>query len=285
MTDVFARAEQFIWSNARLLDRRLFAYHFHGGAGAAVVAALRAYQNDDGGFGNALEPDIRCPDSQPVPVQHALEYLDAIGADDGLVRRACDFLETITTEDGGVPFVLPTARHYPHAPWWHASDNPPAALNPTAALTGLLHKANAQHAWLARATAFCWVKLPGFKAEEMHDLNAVLIFLRYVPERERAQREFDRLMDEARAAGLVADATAEGYVRKPLDWAPTPDHPCRAYLSDTEIEAHLDQLIAAQQEDGGWNIAWPAISPACEQEWRGWLTLQKLLTLRAYGRV
>ena len=81
MTSVFDHAETFIWSNARLLERRLFAYHFRGGARQAVLAALRAYQNEDGGFGQALEPDIRCPDSQPVPVQHALEIMDAVGAD------------------------------------------------------------------------------------------------------------------------------------------------------------------------------------------------------------
>jgi hypothetical protein len=32
MSDVFARAEEFIWKNARLLDRRLFAFEFEGGS-------------------------------------------------------------------------------------------------------------------------------------------------------------------------------------------------------------------------------------------------------------
>ena len=85
---ILERAEEFIWRNARLLDRQRFAYHFKDdagkdGAGAAVVAALRAYQNPDGGFGNALEPDLRGPDSQPVAVQHALEFLDETDFDDG----------------------------------------------------------------------------------------------------------------------------------------------------------------------------------------------------------
>ena len=106
MNNLFAHAETFIWSNARLLERQLFAYHFRGGSREAVLAALRAYQNEDGGFGQALEPDIRCPESQPVPVQHALEIIDTVGADAAMVRRACDFLAAITTAEGGVPFVL-----------------------------------------------------------------------------------------------------------------------------------------------------------------------------------
>ena len=48
MNNLFARAETFLWSNARLLERRLFAYHFRGSSREAVLAALRADQNEDG---------------------------------------------------------------------------------------------------------------------------------------------------------------------------------------------------------------------------------------------
>jgi hypothetical protein len=57
-------------------------------------------------FGNALEPDKRCPDSQPVDAQVALEVLDEVGGNDRLTRRVADFLLTIATPSGGVPFVL-----------------------------------------------------------------------------------------------------------------------------------------------------------------------------------
>ena len=56
-----AAAERFTWLNARLIDRLRFAHLFRGGAAAPVVAALRPYQNADGGFGNGLEPDFRGP--------------------------------------------------------------------------------------------------------------------------------------------------------------------------------------------------------------------------------
>jgi len=104
------RAETFIWQNARLLERHLYAFHFMGGSREAVINALRVYQNPDGGFGNALEPDLRCPDSQPVPVLHALRKMDQVGFDDAIVQRASDYLMTITTEEGGVPWMLPSAH-------------------------------------------------------------------------------------------------------------------------------------------------------------------------------
>ena len=53
--NILERAEEFIWQNARLLDRQLFAYYFKRGSDDAVLAALQAYQNADGGFGNALD--------------------------------------------------------------------------------------------------------------------------------------------------------------------------------------------------------------------------------------
>src|SRR5689334_19328631 len=66
---ILATASDFLWRNARLLERHLFAYHFADGSSDPVRAALRAYQNADGGFGQALEPDKRCPDSQPIDVE------------------------------------------------------------------------------------------------------------------------------------------------------------------------------------------------------------------------
>src|SRR6185437_13993235 len=108
-----------------------------GGSREAVLAALAAYANPDGGFGNALEPDLRCPDSQPVPAEAALRVLDEIGMDVPLARRHCDYPQTTTTDEGGVPFVLPSARVYPAAPWWLGADDPPrASINPTAAIAG-----------------------------------------------------------------------------------------------------------------------------------------------------
>ena len=285
-SDALDRASDFLWKNARLLDRQRYRFLFGDGAPEGVLAALRAYQNADGGFGNALEPDIRCPDSQPVPCQLALEVLDEIGFDLAVALRLCDYLAAITTPDGGVPFVLPSVRRYPHAPWWETPDDPPASVNPTAAIAGLLHKHGVQHPWLASATEFCWPSLEGPLPDEVHALLCLVTFLEHVPDRARAERAFHRLGEHILAAKLVElDPNASGYVKKPLEWAPTPESPCRRLFSDEVIAAHLDALAARQQADGGWPITWPPLSPGCELEWRGWVTVGALKTLRANGRV
>jgi hypothetical protein len=283
---ILASAAQFILCNARLLERRQFAFLFQGGSAAAVGAALHAYQNDDGGFGNALEPDKRCLDSQPIDQEFALHVLDDVGFDAAMVGHMCDFLQTITTEAGGVPFVLPTVRSAPRADWWNTDDEPPASLNPTAAIAGLLHKHRFAHAWRDLATEYCWSAIGSSPLDEPHLLLALLPFLEHAPDRARARRAFDRLAHSLFEKNLVTiDPTAQGYLKMPLDYAPTPQNWCRRLFSDDVIAAHLDALTARQQPDGGWQITWPAISPLCELEWRGVVTIRALKTLRAYGRL
>lgn len=125
MNELLTRAETFLCSNARLLERLLYAYRFRAGSREAVLAALRAYQNADGGFGNALEPDIRCPDSQPVPTQHALEILDDVGFEPGMVRMFDLFaprgkgergLATVRPSESAAPMGLSACARAPVRP-------------------------------------------------------------------------------------------------------------------------------------------------------------------------
>jgi hypothetical protein len=101
-----------------LLEHRLYATLFEGAPASGVVEALRGYQNEDGGFGHGLEPDKRCPASQPLDVQVALETLVAAGTSDAaMLQRACDYLAAVGS-DGGVPCVLPSIADYPRADHW-----------------------------------------------------------------------------------------------------------------------------------------------------------------------
>lgn len=284
---MLAKARDFVLRNARLLERRRFAALFDGGPAQGVVRALAAYQNEDGGFGNALEPDKRDPASQPVDVQFALETMDAAGAfDRALALRACDFLQRVATEEGGVPFALPSVMDHPHAPWWETGPNPPANLNPTAAILGVLFKHRIEHGWIGPATAFCWEAIGRIDRTEFHELMPVLAFLEHVPERARAQKAMASVLERIAAPGAVEfDPAAGGYVHMPLEWAPTPRSPCRKLFTDTQIAAHLAALAAQQQDDGGWPISWDTVGPGVTLEWRGIRTVGALATLTAYGCV
>ncbi|HEX9389087.1 MAG TPA: hypothetical protein VF918_22370 [Anaerolineales bacterium] len=283
MTQILESAQTFILNNARLLERNLFAFLFQSGDRQKVLSALRAYQNQDGSFGNALEPDKRTATSQPIDQEFALRVLDEIGFDTTIPLQICDCLETITTGDG-VPFVLPTVRDAPRAEWWNTdTDHPPASINPTASIAGLLHKNYIRHPWLERATDFCWQQIEHFQNISGNDLLCVLLFLEHVPDRARAERAFEQISAYMREGGHIAyDPQASGYVFMPLDYAPSPRSICRRLFDDVTIQNHLEALAQRQQADGGWPISWTAVSPACELENRGIVTVRALQTLKAY---
>ncbi|KAB2342730.1 hypothetical protein [Actinomadura rudentiformis] len=280
-----ARAEDFMRRNARLIDRHRFAFHFRGGPATAITAALRPYENPDGGYGHGLEPDLRGEASQPVPAQHALEFLHEAGADgDPAVGRICGYLTSIARPDGGVPFVLTTVRDAPAAPWWQAPDDPPGHIVPTGTLAGQLYRIGASHPWLGRATDFCWAWLDEATEVPPYEIYAILAFLDHVPDRERAESAFERLRAPM-LAHIDLDPEAEGDVHLPLDYAAAPDGFGRRLFDDGIIEAHLDALVKAQRDDGGWTVGFPFWTPQTEPEWRGFITVDRLRTLRAYGRL
>src|SRR5438105_11912949 len=150
-------AENFIWSAARLVDRHRYALLFAEGPAELVVEALRGYRNPDGGFGHALEPDLRCPSSQPTPSLYALEILSEAGAaDGGLARGARAWIASIAEPDGGIPNVLPGFEGYPHAPWM----TPETGSFITLALAAVLHAGGLTgDQWLDRATEWCWLSI------------------------------------------------------------------------------------------------------------------------------
>lgn len=285
-TSALARAEDYLWRNARLIDRRRYEYHFRGGSPDLVWAALRGYCNADGGFGQALEPDLRSPEAQPVFQEVGLRLMAEVGPEEAILAGLRRYLPAITTADGGLPAVLPSAVKYPRAPWWQPQEPLAGGLMPTGAVAGYLHRLGVRDPWLDRATDFCWQAFEEGEPDEAHDLLFGLVFLENAPDTARARKAFAAVGERILARGLVAlDPEAEGYVQKPLEWAPRPQSWCRELFDDAVIEAHLEALLARQQADGGWPITWPAVSPACECEWRGCLTVDALLTLRAYGRV
>ncbi|CAM5703299.1 Prenyltransferase OS=Streptomyces antimycoticus OX=68175 GN=SANT12839_068410 PE=4 SV=1 [Streptomyces antimycoticus] len=96
-SSALSRAERFVWLTARVLEQRRFAYHFLGGGAEAVETALAAYLGTDGGYGHALEPDLRGPASQPLHAVHALRVLDGIGRCGGQrAERLCRYLTSVS---------------------------------------------------------------------------------------------------------------------------------------------------------------------------------------------
>ncbi|MEU0244179.1 hypothetical protein ABZ192_07560 [Streptomyces sp. NPDC006235] len=292
-----ARAERFVWLTARVLEQHLFAHHFRGGAADPVETALDAYRNEDGGYGHALEPDLRGPVSQPLHTARALRVLDAVGRCAGQrVEHMCRYLTSVSTADGALPAIHPSQRGYPAAPFVPVVDDPPSDLLATGPVVGLLHRNEVWHAWLFRATDFCWQAVESLEKSHPYEIEAAVAFLDSAPDRPRAEAAADRLgrlVREHRLAALdpdnldaypVSPGYAPGEHHFPFDYARTPSSLARAWFTDDEMARSLDHLAARQQDDGGWPLSWRRWAPAAALEARPAVTIEALRTLRAYGR-
>lgn len=285
MSDMVERAAQFVLANARVLERRRLELLLGIGDEHAVVTAVRAYQNADGGFGHALEPDMRTSTSQPQFAEIALRSLEGVERwPKEMIGPLLGWLEGASVDGAGLPFVLPAVGDAPHAPWWTPTETLEPHLNPTAAIAGLLLSAQIEHPWLDRATEWCFAQVEAGAPLDAHSMLCVLVLLEHAPDGDRAQRAFDA----ARApvlANVVLDPQAEGYVKTPLDVAPRSRSIARQLFADEVLEAHLDVLVARQQDDGGWPIPWDPPGGAAKGEWRGIVTVNALAALRSYGRI
>ncbi|GAA3216226.1 hypothetical protein GCM10020256_18360 [Streptomyces thermocoprophilus] len=286
-----------MWLTARVLEQRLFARLFRDASADPVETALDAYRNDDGGYGHGLEPDLRGPVSQPLHTIRALRVLDRIGRCGGQrVERMCRSLTSMSTAEGALPGIHPSRRGYPTAPFVPVVDDPPGELLPTGQAAGLLHRNAVWHAWLFRATEFCWQRIESLETSHPYEVEAAVMFLDAVPDRSRAEAAADRLgrlVRDHRLAALdpgdldacpVAPGYAPGEHHFPHDYARTPDSLARAWFTDAEMSRSLDFLAAEQQDDGGWPVRWRHWAPMPALEARGMVTVEALHTLRAYGR-
>jgi hypothetical protein len=236
-----------------------------------------------------MEPDLRAPDSQPSCVLYTLEVLYEAGIrdDGGLARGALDWLQTVTNEDGGVPFVLPAALKWPHAPWWSTEEDPvPSSSLITAAIAAMLHRLGIDHPWVGPATDFCWRHADELPHGGPYTLRYFLDFLDAVDDEERAKPLLDAVAEKIPDDGvLTVHAGTEGEEMRPLELAPRPDHLATRLFSEATINNELDRLEQGQQDDGGWTFTWANWNPAATCEWRGMVTVSALRTLQAYGRL
>lgn len=295
MTVDLAAALAFMTTHARTLDRRRFELRFGRSDAEGVLAALDAYRNPDGGYGWAIEPDLRSPESQPGPSLHAFEVFEDVAPLTSLrAVELCDWLRTVSLADGGLPFALPVADRAGCAPWWADADPTVSSLQitainaATAARVARHDPAVAVHPWFLGATDFCLAQIDALDSACHALVHAFSVqFLDAVVDaRPEAGALLDRLTGWIPADGSVrVEGGTDDERIRPLDFAPLPDRPARAGLATEVVDADLDRLAALQQDDGGWPVEWATFSPASTLEWRGHLTVKALTLLDGNGRL
>ena len=289
----FLKARDFMLTNARMIERRLFEYHFAEGTPEAVFHAVYAYRNPDGGFGHGMEPDTASPESQPLFSIMALEFLDEVGylTKEIILNDFMPYFERITTEKGGIPWMFrpkseyPCEEHFKTVKEW-------AALSTTAPLLGILEKYSISIPWMKKAEAFVWSEF-----ERIQDKHAFcylcvprwMLFLEHTKSRLKAEKTINKLNSWIANKGIISEDKSDegwGLYGKPnrLNYAPSPQSKFYALFTEEDLVAELDELIKRQKNDGRWDT-WYGISEGTKLAWAGIQTLASLKTLKAYQKI
>ena len=286
-------ARRFMAGHARLLDRRRFELLLGHVDADAVLAALDAYRNADGGYGWGLEPDLRSAGSQPISALHAFEVFEDCGGRTPRAVELCDWLAGVTCGDGGLPFVLPIDDTAACAPWFATAEVTTSSLHGTSAVASAAWRlarhdpAVASHPWLARATQYCIDAIARAESLHAYETKFALCLLDAVHD---VHDEAPGLLEQVAATvspdgTLAVEGGVEGEQLHPLDWAPVPDAPVRAHVAPDIVEADLERVAGGQQDDGGWTVDFASFSPAAALEWRGEATIRAVRLLTANGRL
>jgi hypothetical protein len=295
-------AKQFICEQARPLEQRLFAYHFESGSAEDVLEELAEFQNADGGFGNALESDVRLPDSSAIATTVGLEILREVKATEAnwLVKGAIRYLvESYDAELESWIAVPEKAVTAPHAPWWGFDEYPPERWNgcvdnPRPLILGYLFEYGGLvqpdlRETVAKAAMSRLPSLPEKMQADDVGCYAALAGMKAAP-REMSEAIVTKLRNIIDQSVTRDPAQWGGYSFKPLKVITSPDSPFAESLKN-EIELNLDYEMERQREDGcwapnwSWGDAFPEAWKEAEKEWKGVLTVKTLVTLRNFGRL
>lgn len=182
----FEKAVNFIWKHGRLLERRVLEYFFFEGSKENILTSLKAYQNDDGGFGNALEPDLRAPGSQPLYMEFALRTLyDCNIKDLELSFRACEYVSRHADFSNGIPTIFKSSINYPRAGHWDHPLSTEPSFDRLTGLVGLLKWQGINHSWLDSAIDVCLKNISTKRYEDAHTILTSFYLLESLPQTEQ----------------------------------------------------------------------------------------------------
>ncbi|MCK8060411.1 MULTISPECIES: hypothetical protein [unclassified Fusibacter] len=285
---------------ARPLEIALFNYHFDGASYKPVIEALKVFQNEDGGFGHAIEPDIQMPNSSAIGTTVALQILEQLPTEEDEVAEIVDKCLAYLSRSYHARRMGWTAANifvndYPHAPWWHADEKGLTAVdarwgNPTVEILG--HFIRLQHdrgevtfkeqldyavKQLLEATEtsehelFCYISAyPYFNKERQDQLRPVIT------------RHVKKLLN-------MNVEEWNTYVPRPLDFIKSPDSEMFGITTD-QITVHMEYIIEKLIQNGRLTTNWewgtyPETWPKAKSAWEGILTVKTLVLLKTFGRL
>ncbi len=269
--DIFDGARKWMYFNARHIDLARFQYLFENGSREAVLFALMEYQNEDGGFGNALEADSFNPLSSPIQTWAATEILNEVclEEDHPIIQGILRYLESGKDFNGKCWLnTVPSNNDYPHASWWSydMQSYNTITYNPTAALAGFVLKYAGKDSGLYKKCfgivkeAISYLKETD-KCDEMHILACYVRMTQYCRKAgladELSIEEVEKLLLQKINKTITwdKDTWSKCYVCKPSNFFMDKEN----FLYQSFIELANDEcdfIKNTQKPDKTWSINW-----------------------------
>lgn len=302
----FESIERWICTHGRALEASYFGVLFRSEPVDAFLDQLAQYQNPDGGFGHALEPDLWNPLSTPYVTQVALGLMASLGFRDAshpLIKGALAYLRSGDGfANGQWLFSVPSNNDCAHAPWWTYSpesngmENIGLSAELAAHILGLCQPDDplyqtAKRIALATLNSF----MDGQRGGEM-GLSGCAALMPHWAQMDipYTMEDIGRTLIKRGSAAIVRDpAQWHSYVPRPSSAISSPASPLYPGNEDA-IHLELDWLIDALPEDDVWPINWswganaqryPRENALMQEWWKARAAADKLVLLRNFDRL
>ncbi len=304
---LYESVRKWMYQNARPIDLGLWQYFFEDGDKKIVLEALMSYQNEDGGFGHALEADNWNPNSTPITTQHALKILRLIDFWDmrhPVYQGIWKYLNTEKDlQEYGWRFTVPSNDDYPHAPWWNYSEteNEKEYFGVTAGFVAFILRFGDKESKLYKKAEQLTAKLmTAFMSDEAYGdmgLEEYMTLIEVIKDLKISAYDTDLLMD------LLAHKIQKAIEPDTSKWQYYVARPSRYikslnslfYKGNREIvQKELQYLIDTKPENDVWGITWTWFDnmekyskefAVSENWWKGYGVIEKMLFLRNFDQV
>ncbi|MBN2795684.1 MAG: hypothetical protein JXR88_09775 [Clostridia bacterium] len=291
---------EWYFRNARALEIALFKYELDRNPKNEIVECLKAYQNEDGGFGHGLEPDCMNPMSSPIQTWSATQIILSLKLEKHpMIESILTYLEhTKDFKDNRYANTIESNNDYPHAPWWHFSEDCYKGWNPTVSLVGfILRYGDSKTQFYKKMTQIAKEAVDEViknGSQEMHELSCFLELRKALVitglSKEVNFVAFEDQLKTSMAQLIEDDITKwSGYVCRPSTFIIAPEDFQSEFYSDL-IKSEIQFLEETRNNKGLWDIPWSwgqyeEDFHVSKRQWEGIVGLKYMKFIKAFKGV
>lgn len=295
----YREAKNSIKDFGRDLEYYRYLYIFEDGKSIDVVNELKKYQNEDGGFGNALESDMRMPFSSPIATSVAFQIMNEINYEncDEIIEKAIEYLEnTFNYQKHRWYAANEKINDYPRAPWWDYDNEKKMTVidysfgNPTAEILGYLIKQKNKLKKIDIEKEKNYTMRMFIEKENYNSEHEIYCYLRMYNNLNKVDKEkIKPHLENAISSLVVYDQSKwKEYVPQPVHFLEIVEDNEYFGIKKEELLKNLEYISQSIRRDGYMkiNFEWgrmPKEFEKAKKEWIGVFTLKTLKTLEKFN--